>query len=154
MLSAPPRWVDASQFLDSEWDELCGAHRALGGVDELAGLRKVASDHALREACEQFGRARNAVVATIFERLDPSKDTTVFREAWLAAALDERDEGLRALHALTSVEFRNFLTGDPTQDGCIEAAHASATRRRWSHIASTTNAVITSQPRRGYEAYD
>src|SRR6266511_4531135 len=49
MLSAPRRWVDASELLDSEWEELCAAHRALGGVDELAELRKVASDHALRE---------------------------------------------------------------------------------------------------------
>jgi hypothetical protein len=85
MLSAPRRWTDAAELLDSEWDELRAAHRALGGTDDLAALRAVAVDEELRAACAQPGAARDAAAARAFEQLDPSEARAALRQALMAA---------------------------------------------------------------------
>jgi hypothetical protein len=84
MLSASRCWVDASELLDTEWDELAAAHRALGGTD-LAVLRSIAGDHELRAECSRPGPAGAVAAARTFERLDPSIDTALFRRALIAA---------------------------------------------------------------------
>jgi hypothetical protein len=85
MLSAPRRWDEASELLDTEWDELAAAHRALGGTD-LAVLRSIARDDKLRVACARPGLAAAVAAARTFERLDPSADCVRFRRALVATA--------------------------------------------------------------------
>jgi hypothetical protein len=99
MISAPHHWLDASELLDSEWDELVDAHRALG---------------------------HSTIAASRLSKPPP---------------LDERGESERALHALTAVDFWNFLAGGPSMEGALEAAHAMARCRRWAHLTVSTGAV-------------
>lgn len=78
---SPRRWTEAAELLDNEWEELCRAHRALGGTDELAALRALANDRALQTACAANpSSARQAAVASIMALLDPTPETRAFAE--------------------------------------------------------------------------
>jgi hypothetical protein len=129
MLSAPRRWVDASELLETEWNELEAAHRALGGTD-LAALRAIAGDDKLRAECARPGALGMAAVARTFERLDSSPDTAQFRRALVAAASGHplpavtgaADTGPWAA-ALDALAF------DPARVGPVRASFASAAHR-------------------------
>lgn len=79
MFSSPRAWRDAAEFLDSEWDELIGAHRCLGGDDNLAALREIALDEQLRARCQQAGRDGRIATAEVLEILDPSPARALLR---------------------------------------------------------------------------
>ncbi len=70
------------------------------------------------------------------------------------AALDEQGHPERALHALTAVEFWNFLAGSAPMDGAIEAAHELAKRNAWAALSAITGAVVSVIPEEGEEDPD
>lgn len=129
MLSAPRRWVDASELLDTEWDELAAAHRALGG-DDLAGLRAIARDDKLRAECARPGPVGAVAVARTFERLDPSPDTTLFRRALFAAASAQPLPAVPpAVGTGPWAAALDALAFDPARVGPVRASFASAAHR-------------------------
>jgi hypothetical protein len=72
MAMAPRYWKAAAELLDSEWEELVGVHRCLGGDDHLVALREVASDDRWRARCQAPGVEGRAAVAEVLDQLDPS----------------------------------------------------------------------------------
>ena len=80
MAMAPRYWKAAAELLDSEWEELVGAHRCLGGDDDLTALREVAGDDQLRSRCQAPGNEGRAAVAEALDRLDPSPARRRVRE--------------------------------------------------------------------------
>jgi hypothetical protein len=107
MLRVPRRWLEASELLEVEWEELRSAHRALGGGDELVELRAIATDSALRASCATQSRARDAAVAAIVARLDPSPETIALQ---------------RAVEQMRNGEDSSSLAGEV---GCWRAAFAA-----------------------------
>lgn len=95
MAGSPRRWTEAAELLDNEWEELCRAHRALGGTDELAALRALANDRALQTACASSpSSARQAAVASMMALLDPTPETRAFAaELAMGGGADLRSPG-------------------------------------------------------------